>query len=153
MTGNRLYHIGFGRNDLGSPPPVMALLSGDPDRARLIAQNYLRDVRLLSENRGLNSYLGKLPNGRPVVSATTGMGAPSLSIAVNELFQAGIRQMIRVGTCGSVQAGVPVGSAVISSAALCRQGAAEDRSAGGVSRRSRSLPNRGARPSGAGIAG
>jgi hypothetical protein len=42
MTDNRLYHIGFGRDDLGSPPPVMALLSGDPDRARLIAENYLR---------------------------------------------------------------------------------------------------------------
>ncbi len=153
MTDNRLYHIGFGRDDLGSPPPLMALLSGDPDRARLIAENYLRDVRLLSENRGLNSYLGKLPNGRPVLSATTGMGAPSLSIAVNELVEVGIRQMIRVGTCGSIQAGVPVGSAVITRAALCRQGAAEDRSAGGVSRSSRSVPDSGPRPSGAGIAG
>jgi uridine phosphorylase len=126
MKSNRFYHIGFGREDLGSQPPTMALLSGDPERARLIARNHLQDVRLLSENRGLNSYVGRLPNGRPVLSATSGMGAPSLSIVVNELVQVGIRQIIRIGTCGSIQAHVPVGSIVITSAALCRQGAAND---------------------------
>ncbi|HEY9603684.1 MAG TPA: nucleoside phosphorylase [Allocoleopsis sp.] len=123
---NGLYHIGFGKNELGSEPPTMALLSGDPERARLIAHTYLQDVRLLSEERGLNSYLGCLPNGRTIVSATSGMGAPSLSIVVNELVQVGIEQIVRVGTCGSIQAHVPVGSIVITSAALCRQGAAND---------------------------
>ncbi len=126
MKSNRFYHIGFGRDDLGSQPPTIALLSGDPERARLIARNHLQDVRLLSENRGLNSYVGRLTNGRPVLSATSGMGAPSLSIVVNELVQVGIRQIIRIGTCGSIQAHVPVGSIVITSAALCRQGAAND---------------------------
>ncbi|MEW5859768.1 MAG: nucleoside phosphorylase [Cyanobacteriota bacterium] len=126
MTHHHFYHIGFRRDDLGSQPPTFALLSGDPDRARLIAQGHLQDVRLLSENRGLNSYIGNLPNGRPILSATSGMGAPSLSIVVNELVQVGIRQMIRIGTCGSIQADVPVGSIVITRAALCRQGAAND---------------------------
>lgn len=126
MTHHSFYHIGFGQDDLGSQPPTLALLSGDPDRARLIAQEHLQDVRLLSENRGLNSYVGNLPNGRPVLSATSGMGAPSLSIVVNELVQVGIRQIIRIGTCGSIQPDVPVGSIVITRAALCRQGAAND---------------------------
>jgi uridine phosphorylase len=121
-----LYHIGFGRDDLGEQPPTLALLSGDPDRARSIAERHLRDVKKLSENRGLNSYVGKLPNGRPVISATSGMGAPSLSIVVNELVQVGIRTIIRVGTCGSIQPHVKPGSVVITSAALCRQGAAND---------------------------
>lgn len=123
---NRFYHIGFGRHDFGSQSPTMALLSGDPERASLIARTYFQDVRLLSENRGLNSYLGRLSNGCTIVSATSGMGAPSLSIVVNELVQVGIEQIIRVGTCGSIQAHVPVGSIVITSAALCRQGAAND---------------------------
>lgn len=126
MTDKRLYHIGFGREDLGSPSPTMALLSGDPQRAGFIAQTYLQDVRVLSENRGLNSYLGYLPNGKPILSATSGMGAPSMSIVVNELVQVGIQQIIRIGTCGSIQPHIPVGSIVISSAALCRQGAAND---------------------------
>lgn len=126
MSGNRLYHIGFGRDNLGDEPPIAALLSGDPERSRLIAQSYLHEVLPLSENRGLNSYLGRLSNGRWILSATSGMGAPSLSIVVNELVQVGIRQIIRIGTCGSIQEYVPVGSIVISRAALCRQGAAND---------------------------
>jgi uridine phosphorylase len=126
MPNNRLYHINFGIDDLGQKPPTIALLSGDPERACTIAQNYLQDVRMLSDSRGLNSYLGNLPNGTTILSATSGMGAPSLSIVVNELVQVGIRKIIRIGTCGSIQAHVPVGSIVISSAALCRQGAAND---------------------------
>jgi uridine phosphorylase len=122
----RYYHIGFGQEDLGFQPPQMALLSGDPERARLIAQTHLQDVYVLSENRGLNSYVGYLPNGRRILSATSGMGAPSLSIVVNELVQVGIRQIIRIGTCGAIQPHIPIGSVVISSAALCRQGAAND---------------------------
>ncbi|BCX03364.1 MAG: uridine phosphorylase [Candidatus Roseilinea sp.] len=127
MTSSEaLYHIGFGRGDLGAQPPTLAFLSGDPDRARAIAERYLTGVKKLSENRGLNSYLGALPNGQPVLSATSGMGAPSLSIVVNELVQVGVRVIIRIGTCGSIQPHVKPGSIVITSAALCRQGAAND---------------------------
>ncbi|HEU4742940.1 MAG TPA: nucleoside phosphorylase [Meiothermus sp.] len=122
----RHYHIGFGKADLGADPPTLAILSGDPDRATLIAKSRLENSKVLSENRGLNSYLGRLPNGRPVISATSGMGAPSLSIVVNELVQVGIRTIIRVGTCGSIQDDVRPGSVVISKAALTRQGAAND---------------------------
>lgn len=122
----RHYHIGFGKDDLGDDPPTLAILSGDPDRATLIAKSRLENSQVLSENRGLNSYLGYLPGGRPVISATSGMGAPSLSIVVNELVQVGIRTIIRVGTCGSIQDHVLPGSVVISKAALTRQGAAND---------------------------
>ncbi|AWR87360.1 nucleoside phosphorylase [Meiothermus taiwanensis] len=121
-----LYHIGFGPEDLGDQRPTLALLSGDPNRATQIAQTKLSQIKTLSENRGLNSYLGFLPNGRPIISATSGMGAPSLSIVVNELVQIGIRTIIRVGTSGSIQEDVKPGSVVISKAALCRQGAAND---------------------------
>ena len=54
------------------------------------------------------------------------MGAPSTSIIVNELIQIGINKIIRIGTCGSIQSHVKVGDIVISQAALCRQGAAND---------------------------
>jgi uridine phosphorylase len=126
MTGKRLYHLGFGRDDLGTEPPTMALLSGDPERSRCIAETYLQSSRLLSANRGLNSYIGNLTDGRSLLAATSGMGASSLSIVVNELVQLGIEQIIRVGTCGSIQDYIPAGSVVISQAALCRQGAAND---------------------------
>lgn len=122
----KLYHIGFGPDDLGSSPPQVALLSGDPQRAEAIAQTHLQDARTLSTHRGLHSYLGTTASGKPVLAATSGMGAPSLSIVVNELVQVGIRTIIRIGTCGSIQPQVRVGSVVISSGALCTQGAARD---------------------------
>ena len=122
----KLYHIGFGKSDLGVDAPQTVLLSGDPERSRFIARTYLQNVKLLSEYRGLNSYSGNLPNGKPILVATSGMGASSLSIVVNELVQVGIKQFIRIGTCGSIQPHVPVGSIVVSQAALCRQGAALD---------------------------
>ena len=67
MTTDRFYHIGFGKSDLGAPAPTLALLSGDPNRAKLIAEKYLTNANVLSENRGLNSYVGALPNGKRIL--------------------------------------------------------------------------------------
>jgi len=125
---DRKYHIGFGRCDFDGHSPELVLLCGDPERARRLVMETagVRLIKPLSERRGLHSYLALLPDGRPFVSATSGMGAPSLSIVVNELFSLGIRTMIRVGTSGSLQDDVKVGDVVVSRAALCRQGAAAD---------------------------
>ena len=49
-----------------------------------------------------------------------------MSIVVNELVQVGMRTIIRVGTAGSIQDGVRIGSVVIGSGALTNQGAADD---------------------------
>ena len=127
MTG-RLYHIGFGVEDLGRNPPDAALLCGDPERARRIAfeTDGVICLATLSENRGLHSYLCQAADGPTFVAATSGMGAPSLSIVVNELVAVGIRTIIRVGTSGGIAEQVKAGDLVISSAALCRQGAAND---------------------------
>ncbi len=122
----KLYHIGFSKSDFSVDAPQTVLLSGEPERSQYIAHTYLQNVKLLSEYRGLNSYWGNLPSGKPILVATSGMGASSLSIVVNELVQVGIKQFIRIGTCGSIQPTVPVGSLVVSQAALCRQGAALD---------------------------
>lgn len=124
-TTDTLYHIGFGRSDLPEGTRI-ALLSGDPDRSGLIAGEHLGEGTALARNRGLDAYLAKLPGGAPVVCATSGMGAPSMSIVVNELVQCGIDTIIRIGTSGSIQDHVKVGSVVIPSGALTNQGAADD---------------------------
>jgi uridine phosphorylase len=122
------YHIGFSQSDLGTDPTLCALLCGDPDRIRRIAGGFpgIKQARLLSEKRGLVSCLTSTEQGRPLLLATSGMGAPSTSIVVNELYQVGIRLIIRVGTTGSIQDSIRSGGAIISKAALCRQGAALD---------------------------
>ena len=128
MDDAPLYHLGFGRRELGAASPTLALLCGDPERSRRLALETegVREGRLLSANRGLHSYLARLPGGRPFLVATSGMGAPSLSIVVNELCSLGVRQILRVGTCGGIGEQVAVGDLVVSRAALCRQGAADD---------------------------
>ncbi len=128
MHDKQKYHIGFSRDDLGDNPPIFALLCGDPERIRMIAAGFsgIKQGRILSEKRGLLSCLVSTENGMPLLLATSGMGASSTSIVVNELYQVGIRVIIRVGTTGSIQEDVKAGSIVISRAALCRQGAALD---------------------------
>lgn len=124
----KLYHIGFGLADLDGELPVAVLLCGDPERARRIAGNedLVSDAKILSESRGLISYLCSSRAGVPFIAATSGMGSPSLSIVVNELYRLGMRAFIRVGTCGGIARDIKSGDLVISSAALCRQGAAND---------------------------
>lgn len=124
-SDDRLYHIGFAPSDLPEGADI-ALLSGDPGRSELIATEHLADGRPLARNRGLDAFVATLPGGHPVVCATSGMGAPSMSIVVNELVQAGIGTMIRIGTSGSIQDNVGIGSVVVAHAALTNQGAADD---------------------------
>ena len=125
MTAGALYHLGFGAGDLDDGTTI-ALLSGDPSRSERIAGEHLDGMRVLSRHRGLDAFAATLPGGAPVVCATSGMGAPSMSIVVNELVQVGIRAIIRIGTSGSIQDHVRIGSVVIGSGALTNQGAALD---------------------------
>ena len=104
-----LYHVGFAPTDLPDGTSI-ALLSGDPDRSELLATELLSDGEVLARRRGLDAFSARLPGGAPVLCATSGMGAPSMSIVVNELVQAGIRTIIRVGTSGSIQPHVRTGS-------------------------------------------
>ena len=120
-----LYHVGFGPDDLPAGTTI-ALLSGDPARSELIAMGRLDGGTELARNRGLDSFVARLPGGAPVLCATSGMGAPSASIVVNELVQAGIRTIIRIGTSGSIRDDVRIGSVVVPSGALTNQGAADD---------------------------
>jgi uridine phosphorylase len=124
----KLYHLGFSLEDLDGELPTAVLLCGDPERVRRIASNaeLVSDVKTLSENRGLVSCLCSSREGIPFIAATSGMGAPSLSIVVNELYRLGIRTFVRVGTCGGIAKNIKTGDLVISTAALCRQGAAND---------------------------
>ncbi|MET0909356.1 MAG: nucleoside phosphorylase [Ilumatobacteraceae bacterium] len=124
-AGDARYHLGFGTADLDEGTTI-ALLSGDPSRSERIATEHLGAVRVLSRHRGLDAFAATLPGGAPVVCATSGMGAPSMSIVVNELVQVGIRTIIRIGTSGSIQDDVGIGSVVIGSGALTNQGAALD---------------------------
>ena len=79
------------------------LLPGDPLRAKFIAENFLKDAKCYNEVRGMYGFTGTY-NGKRVSVQGTGMGQPSLSIYVNELFRFyNVQKAIRVGTCGAVR--------------------------------------------------
>lgn len=93
------------------------LLPGDPLRAKFIAENFLESAKLYNEVRGMLGYTGTY-KGVPVSVQGTGMGQPSLSIYVTELFKDyGVQNAIRVGTCGAIQEDLELRDTIIVSAA------------------------------------
>lgn len=84
------------------------LLPGDPLRAKYIAENFLENAECYNEVRGMYGFTGTY-KGKKVSVQGTGMGQPSLSIYVNELFQFyGVQKAIRVGTCGAIHASTKI---------------------------------------------
>ena len=100
-----------------------AITPGAPERAKLIAQ-YLDEPRLAAEHRGLAGWVGLL-NGVPVVVQSTGMGGPSTEIVQQELMQLGVENFLRIGTCGSIQPDVPVGTLIVTEAAVRLDGTSD----------------------------
>lgn len=94
------------------------LLPGDPLRAKFIAENFLENAVCYNEVRGMYGFTGSY-NGVKVSVQGSGMGQPSLSIYVNELFRFyDVQKIIRVGTIGSVQEDVKVRDTLIANAAF-----------------------------------
>jgi purine-nucleoside phosphorylase len=79
------------------------LLPGDPLRAKWIAETFLDDAEQVTSVRNIFGYTGTY-KGTPVSVMGTGMGVPSISIYGSELIDGyGVRKLIRVGSCGSIQ--------------------------------------------------
>lgn len=91
---------------IGAKPGEIAeavLLPGDPLRAKFIAETFLENPVCYNEIRGMYGFTGTY-KGKKVSVQGTGMGQPSLSIYVNELFRFyGVQKAVRVGTAGAVQ--------------------------------------------------
>jgi len=78
------------------------LLPGDPLRAKFVAENFLKDAVQYTSVRNILGYTGNY-KGKKVSVQGTGMGIPSISIYVNELFKDyGVKRAIRIGTAGSL---------------------------------------------------
>lgn len=93
------------------------LLPGDPLRAKFIAETFLKDVICYSEVRGMYGFTGTY-KGKRISVQGTGMGMPSMSIYANELIEFyGVKNLIRVGTCGGYQEDVKLRDIVIAMAA------------------------------------
>lgn len=89
------------------------LLPGDPLRAKWIAETFFDKPKLVNSVRNCLGYTGTW-KGKPVSVQATGMGQPSLAIYVHELLDIyGVKNLIRVGTCGGLNAKVKVRDVII----------------------------------------
>ena len=96
----------------GDIAPIV-LAPGDPLRARLVAEKFLTDSRLVTDVRNVLGYTG-LYKGKEVSVLSTGMGGPSAGIYSYELFtEYDVQAIIRIGTCGGFQPNIEVGDLVL----------------------------------------
>ena len=77
------------------------LMPGDPLRAKMIAEKYLVNYRLVNSVRNILAYTGTY-KGKEVTVFASGMGIPSVGIYSYELFHFyDVENIIRIGTCGA----------------------------------------------------
>jgi len=89
------------------------LLPGDPLRAKYIAENFLEDVTCYNNVRNMLGFTGTY-KGKRISVQGTGMGIPSISIYTHELInQYGVKNLIRIGTCGSIQKDIKVRDVIL----------------------------------------
>lgn len=93
------------------------LLPGDPLRAKFIAETFLENPVQFNTVRNMFGYTGTY-RGKKVSVMGSGMGMPSIGIYSYELIHFyGVKNLIRVGSCGSFQEEIKVRDIVIGMAA------------------------------------
>ena len=97
---------------------------GDHARAGRIAEQ-MEDASLVSDSRGYVVYSGTY-KGVFMTVCGTGMGGPTVAIALEELAHMGADTFIRVGSCGVFQDGQMPGDVIIASGTV-RQGGTANR--------------------------
>ena len=99
------------------------LLPGDPLRAKFVAENFLENPVQYTGIRNMLGFTGTY-KGKRVSVQGTGMGTPSISIYVNELFKEyGVKRAIRIGTAGSLHKDVRLRDLVLAMSACTDSGA------------------------------
>jgi DeoD family purine-nucleoside phosphorylase len=93
------------------------LVPGDPLRAKYVAETFLESPEQKNWERGMLGYTGTY-KGRPVSVQATGMGCPSAAIVIEELAQLGVKRLLRIGTCGGLQADLQLGDLIVALSAV-----------------------------------
>ncbi len=90
-------HIEAKSNEIA---PIV-IMPGDPLRAKMIAEKYLKDYKLVNKVRNNFAYTGYY-NNKLVTVMASGMGMPSIGIYAYELYKFyNVEKIIRIGTCGA----------------------------------------------------
>lgn len=96
--------------------PTRALVVGDPFRAERIAQQ-LDGVVEVAFKREYRTYRGRW-NGVDVIVSSHGVGAAGALCQFQELMDAGVDTIIRLGTAGSLASGIADGDLVVADSCI-----------------------------------
>lgn len=100
-----------------------ALVVGDPQRVGEVAER-LDGVEEVGRSREYVTVTGTF-DGVPVTVASHGVGGAGAAICFEELCRAGVRVIVRAGTCGGLQQGVDAGHLVVATAAVRDDGVSD----------------------------
>lgn len=120
VIGGKQYHMKCGMGDVA--PAV--LVPGDPARVGKIASLW-DSAKEIAYHREYHTMTGTF-QGVPISCTSSGIGGPSLAIAVDELCRIGVETFIRVGSTGGIQKGQQIGDLVISTGAVRLEGTSRD---------------------------
>jgi uridine phosphorylase len=97
-----------------------ALVVGDRARAFQAAQ-LLTNHDEIGHNREYRTFTGTY-DGTPLTICSHGIGGPAASICFKELFQGGVKTIIRAGTCGALVETIDDGQLVLATGAIREDG-------------------------------
>jgi uridine phosphorylase len=97
-----------------------ALVVGDRARAAQAAQ-LLTDPDEVGHNREYRTFTGNYA-GIPLTVCSHGIGGPAASVCFKELFQGGVKTIIRAGTCGALVETIDDGQLVLATGAIREDG-------------------------------
>lgn len=89
------------------------IMPGDPLRCKFIAENFLEDIRLVNNVRGMLAYTGTY-QGKPITVMAHGMGNGSAGIYTYELFKFyNVDKIIRIGSIGALSEDIKLKDIII----------------------------------------
>ncbi len=97
------------------------VVCGEPNRVNRIAEQLLTDWQVIAENREYRLINGFFKQ-TPITLCSTGIGAPSLLIALEELRQCGAQYIVRVGSAGALQPNIGLGELIVAEGAVRSEG-------------------------------
>lgn len=117
---DRQYHLGVTGEDVADS----VLLPGNPERVEKVVADW-EDHEVVADHREYRTATGR-HDGAPISVTSTGIGAPSAAIAVEELARTGADTLVRVGSCGTIQPDIEIGDLVITSGAVRQEGTSSE---------------------------
>ncbi len=128
----KIYHLGISAEDIADT----IILVGDPDRVKFVG-GFFESIRFETQNREFCTLTGSY-KGKELTVLSTGIGTDNIDIVLNEL-DAVVNidlesrteketkrtlDLIRIGTCGALQADIEPGKHIISKYAIGLDGVA-----------------------------